>query len=137
YFAHKTKILVTSGSSIPGIQLPQDLSEATRQIWTELQIPSEAILRLPEPKNTSQEIAAFKALVAERGFQKVGVLSSAWHLRRVRALAEKEGLDAIFIAADHRGGEPFFSPALVIPQPGALKTTQNAIWELLGRAVGR
>lgn len=137
YFAGKTKILVTSGSAIAGIQFPQDLSEATRQIWTDLKIPEENILRLPEPKNTSQEITAFKALAAERGFRKVGVLSSAWHLARAKALADAAGLSAVFVAADRRGGSLMFNAAGLIPQPGALKTTQNALWELLGRAVGR
>jgi uncharacterized SAM-binding protein YcdF (DUF218 family) len=137
YFAGKTRVLVTSGSAIAGIQYPQDLSEATRRIWRDLNIPEEVILRLPEPKNTSQEIIAIKALAAERGFKKIGVLSSAWHLPRARALAEKEGLVATFIAADRRGGDTLFNAALLIPQPGAFKATQNVLWEWVGRSVGR
>jgi uncharacterized SAM-binding protein YcdF (DUF218 family) len=137
YHLQKTPLLVTSGSTIPGLADPEDLTLATAEIWTSLGVPESAILRIPDPKNTSSEIAAYKAMIASRGFQRVGVVSSAWHLPRVLALAAKAGLEVTPIPADHRAGSGPLHPILLIPQPGAWKRTQLACWEMLGMVVGR
>ena len=54
-------------------------------------------------------------------------------------LCRRAGLEAVPLPADHRSstGETVFHPAILVPQAGALKWTQNAAWELLGALVGR
>jgi uncharacterized SAM-binding protein YcdF (DUF218 family) len=137
YRAGKIGHIVTSGSSIAGLHHSQDLSLATTRILQELGLPEEAIIRLPEPRNTSQEVAAFRDLAAQRGWKKVAVLSSAWHLPRILARCRAAGLDVVPLAADHRGGIPPFHPAFIIPQASAWRNTQFVAWELAGRLVGR
>jgi uncharacterized SAM-binding protein YcdF (DUF218 family) len=133
----KTPILVTSGSSIGGIEPDVDLTQPTLEIWRELGVPESAVRRIPQPKNTSQEIAAYKEMIAREGWKRIGIVSSAWHLPRIMRLARKAGIEATPLAADHRAAIPPFHPLMLIPQFSAANRVQRACWELVGMAVGR
>ena len=133
----KTDTLVTSGSSIPGLHTARDLSAETARIWTDLGIPDSAIVRLPEPINTSQEVAAYKALIEERGWKSVGLLSSAWHLPRILRSCRRHGLKVTPIAADHRSGDMKLTPGVLVPHASGLLLIHRAAWELVGMAAGR
>lgn len=137
YRTGKTRRLVTTGSSIAGISAAQDLTQATRAIWRDLGIPDDAITGLPEPKNTSQEIAAVKALASREQWRRVGMLGSAYHLPRILALCARAGLDVVPIAADRRAGPMIYHPLYAVPSAGALRTLSIVAWEAIGRAVGR
>lgn len=137
YRTGKARRLVTTGSSISGISAVQDLTQATRAIWLDLGIPDDAITGLPEPKNTSQEIAAVKALASREQWRRVGMLGSAYHLPRILALCARAGLDVVPIAADRRAGPMIFHPLYAVPSAGALRTLSIVAWEAIGRAVGR
>ncbi|MCK6548700.1 YdcF family protein [Myxococcota bacterium] len=133
----RTKVLVASGSTIGGFGDVLDLSVAAERMWIELGVPPDVIRRSPEPKNTTEELVAFRAMAAREGWTKLGVSSSAWHLPRAMRLARRLGLDVTPIPSDHRGGRASAHPAALVPQAGALRTTQLALWELVGMAVGR
>lgn len=135
--AGKTRYLVTSGSSIAGISHKQDLSAATMTLWTEVGVPRESIIRLPGPQNTSQEIEAFATLARERGFKRLGLLTSASHLPRALRLCRVAGVEVTPIPADRRGGRLVLHPALLVPQPSAFRLVQLGLWELAGALVGR
>jgi len=137
YRAGRARYLVTTGSSISSISAAQDLSDATRIIWVELGIPDEAIIRIPEPKNTSEEIAATKRLVDTRKWTRVGMVGSAYHLPRILALCARADLSVVPIAADRRGGTPVWHPLGLIPSANSARTFSLVSWETLGRWVGR
>jgi uncharacterized SAM-binding protein YcdF (DUF218 family) len=137
YKLGKTPILVTSGSTIPGIEEDVDLTRATLEIWRDLGVPEEAIRRIPLPKNTSQEIAAYKKMIDQEAWKKVGLISSAWHLPRIMRLARRAEMNATPIPADHRSGMPPFHPMGLIPQPSSANRLHRAAWEWVGMMVGR
>lgn len=136
YHARKTRWLVASGHSIAGLE-PIDLSEATRAIWTEIGVPADRILRLREPTITREEIEAFDRLVSERRFSRVAILSSSYHLSRAMRHAERIGLVASPIAADHRRWPQTFTDIDLVPHRTGFLTVQTACWEMVGRLVGR
>lgn len=136
YRAGRAKVLVTSGRGVPGIS-QDDLTEATLHIWRELGIPEADVVRLREPYNTKQELIALKALVAERGWRRLGLVSSAYHLPRAMAQAERLGLDVVPLAADHHLGPDRFDAMSIIPQIQGFIRVQKVLWELIGRWVGR
>jgi uncharacterized SAM-binding protein YcdF (DUF218 family) len=137
YRRGKTPVLVTSGRSISGWGPARDLSDETATLWSQLGVPREAIIQVPEPVNTSQELAAYRRLVAEKGWTRLGIVSSAYHLPRALGLARRNGLEMTPIAADHRGGG-LPPPALaLVPYGPAFQQTNLAVWELVGRWVGR
>jgi uncharacterized SAM-binding protein YcdF (DUF218 family) len=130
-------ILVASGSSIPGALYPRDLAAETLAIWTELGIDEGAVVTVPGPTNTREELEAYAALVRERGWERVGLITSAWHLRRAMRQAEAHDLHVVPIAADIRGGPRSTGLYSLIPSGRGFKAVQLAAWERVGAAVGR
>jgi len=137
YHAGRTPVLVTSGSSIAALGLAMDISEQTATIWRELGVPDTAIRQIAKPKNTSQELAAYPALIEAEGWKRVGVISSAWHLPRVLRGARRHGLELVPLPADHRGIVPGLALVWFVPQAIGFQQVQSALWELVGMAVGR
>jgi len=135
----KARLLLTSGTSVAGLQQAEarDLAEETRQIWLEFGVADGAIVMVPGPRNTREEIAALKALVAERGWRRVGLVTSAWHLPRALALARSANLEVVPFGADFRGEDPVAGLFGLIPSANGFYRVQTATWELLGRALGR
>ncbi|MEZ4468798.1 MAG: YdcF family protein [bacterium] len=139
YRAGQVDHLVTCGTSVAGIQQVEerDLAEETAALWAGWGVPGAAIVRVPGPRNTREEIAALRALVTAHGWQRVAVITSAWHLPRALALAEAAGLQVVPIGADFRGEAPVPGVFGLIPSANGLYRVQTAAWELLGRATGR
>jgi uncharacterized SAM-binding protein YcdF (DUF218 family) len=135
--AGKTPLLVTSGSPVPGVGAHHS-HRASASLWQEMGIPTLAIIEVKGATNTSEEAKAHAALIRERGWKRVGLVSSAWHLPRALALFEKEGVRVHPLPADHRGDpEPWRGLLSMIPTGGAAALMSQALWEVLGRAVGR
>lgn len=138
WHAGRVRRLVASGASQDSQAGHRDLAKETRQIWMELGIPADAITCLEEPCFiTRDEIRAYRRLKTREGWQRVGLLSSAWHLPRAMALARHEALEVVPIPSDRRGRIPHFQLWHLVPQQEGLVKTQLACWEMLGRRVGR
>lgn len=128
-----TRLLVASGAAAD-----RDLAAETLWIWRDLGIPESALRVVPETcLNTSQEVAAYRRLQLREGWGRVGLLTSAWHLPRALALAEREGLAVLPLPADAQGRQVPFRLWHLVPQEEGLERTQLVAWEYLGRAVGR
>ncbi len=137
YHRALTPLLVTSGSPIAGLS-DHDSAAATAQIWSELGIPRAAIVVVDGARTTSEEARLHTALIRERGWDRVGVVSSASHLQRAMGLFEREGADVVPLAADvHQRPIHWRGFVSLIPTGGAARGVHAACWELLGRAVGR
>jgi uncharacterized SAM-binding protein YcdF (DUF218 family) len=137
YFADKTKTLVCSGSSIPGIDRPRDLAEETAQIWKSWSIPDSAIVRHSGPTITAQEIAALRELGDRHGWKRIGLVTSAWHMPRARRRAFKEGMTIVELPCDWRGVMPPSTWYWLIPNSDGFSRVQTACAEVLASVVGR
>lgn len=137
YYHEQTPLLITCGTSAGTIMANHDLSADTKAIWQRLAIPEDAISVLRDPNNTRREIEVISKLVEERQLQRVGLITSAWHLRRALALASHHELTLHPLPADRRGIIPPFSPTNIVPQAAGLDLLQTALWEYLGTLVGR
>ena len=138
WHAGRAKRLVASGASNDSLAARRNLAVETRAIWLDLGVPASAILCLEEPCFvTRDEIKAYAHLKAREGWQRVGLLSSAWHLPRAMALAKQEELEVVPVPSDRRGRMPRFQLWHLIPQQEGFQKTQLACWEMLGRRVGR
>jgi len=133
----KTPLLVTTGSSIPELHRERDLSAETSAIWRHMGIPETAILTVPEPVNTSEEIAELAELIKEHGWKRVGLVTSAWHMPRAMALARALDIEPVPLPADRGGSIPEATPLHLIPRGEHMETFHRISWELLGRLVGR
>lgn len=125
--------LITTGRSITEAGEDRLLSEETSRIWEGLGIPAEAILPLPEPRNTREELIAVAALMRSHPeWKRVGLCTSASHLRRALKEARSQHLELIPVPSDFRSGEIIFSPMYLVPQGRGFRDVQTALWEYLG-----
>ena len=136
FLTGKTKHLVTSGLSVTDIRGSRSLADDTATVWRELGIPETAITRLSKPRTTSEEIRAYKELIAENSWKRVGVCSSAWHLRRIEKLCRNEGVSLVPVPADFLSGSLPWTPMYAVPQSRGFQNVQKALWEFLGGATG-
>jgi uncharacterized SAM-binding protein YcdF (DUF218 family) len=109
----------------------------TRTIWEQLAIPPAQVLVEPAPDNTAQEIALIKRLAGERGWKRIGVVSSAWHLPRVARLASRQGLAVLPIASDWLGAMPPWTGELMVPKSEGAHLLELALKEHLGSLLGQ
>ena len=136
FFAGKTRHLVASGLSVTDIGGSRSIADDTASLWLALGIPDKAITRLSKPRTTSEEIRAYKELIAVNSWKRVGVCTSAWHLRRVEKLCRKEGVQIIPVPADFLSSPLPWTPMYAVPQARGFQNVQKALWEFLGSATG-
>ncbi|RYD18443.1 MAG: YdcF family protein [Verrucomicrobiaceae bacterium] len=136
YLKGQSRHLVTSGLSVTDIGGKRSLADDTAAVWRDLGIPETAITRLSEPRTTSEEIHVYRELISRKGWKRVGICSSAWHLRRVMNLCEKEGVEMIPVPADFLSSELPWTPLYAVPQSRGFQNVQKALWEYLGALAG-
>ncbi len=134
YFAHKTPLLVASGSTAPALGISRDHAADTDEIWRTLGIPATAIMQEADAHITADEIALYKKLRDHYGWKRIGVVTSAWHLPRALAIAKRMQLElqpipAAYVGASRPRG---FTPIYLVPQIGGFVTLHLALWERLG-----
>ena len=138
WHAGKARLLVASGASHLGGGGFQDEGQETRVLWRSVGVPDRAILAVAEPCwNTRDEIRAYARLQARHGWKRMALVSSASHLPRAMALADRAGLVFTPLGADRLGRPHAFQVHLLIPQGDGFELTQRACWEYLGRWTGR
>lgn len=126
-------VLITTGRSITERGADRILSRETSEIWQTLGIPEEAILEIPEPRNTAEELTAVAKLAEEHPeWRAIGLSSSASHLPRALKEAARVGLQVIPVPSDFRSSPMSFSPMYLIPQGRGFRDVQTALWEYLG-----
>jgi uncharacterized SAM-binding protein YcdF (DUF218 family) len=137
YHLKKKSLLVTTGTPIAGFKVPFDSTVATRRMWRDLGINDDDIIAVGDTRTTSEEATACATLIKARGWQRVGLVTSAWHLRRAKGLFDRAGVDVVPIAADHRGRPGYEGLYSLVPVGQGAWLQQKAVWELIGAAVGR
>ena len=130
YLAGDTPTLVASGTTLMGV----DISALTHDHWRALGIPEDAIRVIPDPKNTAQEIDAYAQLMEEEGWHRVGLVTSATHMRRAQALCRLRGIAMTPLPADFLGPQDLELEAFLwpVPQARALTNLEIVVWEVLG-----
>lgn len=135
--AGKTGYLVSSGTSIEALYGKRDYATETKTLWMGLGVPESAILSVPEEvRNTEEEIQAYVRMAEARGFKRMGLITSAWHMPRALALARQAGLDVLPIPADRRWSRMYFSPVFLVPDKDGFLDVNTALREILGRLLG-
>lgn len=129
--------VVTSGATVAGMGASRDLAAETASILSDMGVDADRVVQLDEGKNSSQEIRAYKALADERGWTRMGLVTSAWHMRRAMRLAENAGLEVVPLPADFRGSFPVQGILFFVPDGRGFRDVSAACWEFLGAAVGR
>lgn len=138
YHAGKAPLVVASAGNVwsksPNVQSGAD---AMRILLEALGVPEAAIL-VEENSRTTHENAVFTAkLAAERGIERVLLVTEAWHMPRAEATFRQVGLEVV-PAPTHNVSKPA-RPGILMILPGAwaLNNSSLALKEYLGFLVYR
>lgn len=128
--AGKAPLVFVSGSSPFG---GESQSGAMKEFLLELEVPDSWIVEENEARNTYEHAVHLKPLFEERGIRSVIVVTSAWHMRRSRAVLESHLSDYeyTFFPVDSKRGKTY-SPLDYLPTVGALEATTAIIKEKVG-----
>jgi uncharacterized SAM-binding protein YcdF (DUF218 family) len=137
YHRGQARRLGASGSPIAGLVGTHDSVRATREIWTDLGVPADAIVEVQGARNTSEEAQRYAALLRERDFDRIGLVSSATHLRRAIARFEAEGVEVEPLPADFRASPEWAGLYSVVPDGDGASSLARACWEWVGALAGR
>lgn len=137
FHARRTSLLVATGTPIAGFLKPFDSLSTTTTLWRDVQVPADAIITVTDTRTTSEEARAVAALARARGWGRIGLVTSAWHMRRAERLFRAAGVDVVPLAADHRGDPTWEGLYSVVPVGNGAYLQQKAAWEWIGALVGR
>lgn len=117
--------------------LDRSEGQLTREVLVSLGVPADAIT-VGGGRNTSEEMTALAETF--RG-QRIGLVTSAWHMKRAVRLANEAGIEVVpypsdFLAA---GPAPHGVKSLLafVPQASAMDTSTRAVREFYAEAVSR
>ncbi|MEZ6060359.1 MAG: YdcF family protein [Planctomycetaceae bacterium] len=142
YHQGLTRKFICTGRKIGEMtNIDADPSQRSAEILMALGVPEAAIERFGG-RNTSEEMTELGKRFNGTD-QRVGLLTSAWHLPRALALAKRNGFEPDPLPADFLS-KPSDIPRTtaeivhsLIPQSGPLDTTSMIVKEYVGTLVGR
>lgn len=133
--AGKAPLLLLSGGSAHEGEAPE--AQSMRQFLRELGVPDSAMLLEPGSVTTAQNAAWSARLLRARHIDKVLLVTSALHMRRARALFEREGIQVVAAPTDFEVVDRPLRLLDVVPDAEALEGSARAFKELVGTLAGR
>ncbi len=142
YHQKIAKRFICTGQRIASMNASSvDPADSSREILVKLGVP-ESVIETAGGRNTSEEMQLLGSRFKDSN-QRVGLLTSAWHLPRALRLANRNGLQPVPLPSDFRSTEK--SAALtvgqivesMIPNGFALGSTWSFAKEYLGMLIGR
>jgi uncharacterized SAM-binding protein YcdF (DUF218 family) len=113
-----------------------DPGRQTNTIFTEVGVPERDIVWL-QGRNTKEEIASIAEAAKARGWKRIGLITSAWHMRRAMRLASRAELRLEPLPADSSVGPWDWWDLSLIPNSGSLSDLGLLCKEWLAALVKR
>jgi uncharacterized SAM-binding protein YcdF (DUF218 family) len=133
--AKKAEHLVFTGGRIPWEKQLEVEGAVARRLAQARGVPAERVLVTREVGNTDDEAHAVASMMRERGWSKVILVTTAWHMPRATRLFRKAGVDFVPFGVDYRTDTRDSVTALdFFPHAGSLEKTELVLRELYGIA---
>ncbi len=100
--ARRLEVPLVMGGGVAGNRTSLREPDYERRLLTELGVDV-VTMDLGDVVNTRDEVDAAKRMAESQGWEKVALVTSAWHLRRAMKLCENVGLSAVPRGCDYRG----------------------------------
>jgi uncharacterized SAM-binding protein YcdF (DUF218 family) len=127
--------LVFTGARMPWSKAAEVEGAASARAAIARGIPAEKVLLTREVGNTAAEARAVADLMRERGWRKIILVTSAWHMRRAARQFRKAGVDFIPFPVDYRiDPQGRVSLLDLLPRAEGLSLTETALREAYGIA---
>ena len=133
YRAGKAPVLIFSGGALT-LLTGSTLSEAEQmlQLAVECGVDAAAVILEDRSRNTHENALYVQRILAERGMQRVLLVTSASHMRRAVAAFQAQGVEVIPTPTDVRVIERGFSPLQLVPTTNGLEKSSIAVKEYMG-----
>lgn len=132
---HQADWLVFTGGRIPWEGRTEVEGAISRRAAIARGVPADRVLVTGEIGNTRDEALAIAAIMKERGWKKIILVTSAWHMPRAAHLFRKAGVDIVPFPVDFRhDGQRKVTLLDFLPNAGALADTELAVREWYGLA---
>ncbi len=142
YLAGQAPLLVFSGGRVTwGQGKMRSEAEDMAELAAALGVPASAMLIEPDSLNTFENAANTKALLADRGVERILLVTSAMHMPRALAIFKKQGFAATPAATDFHVVNDPLDPAVttwqgrllsLAPQAESLHYLTRALKEYIG-----
>ncbi len=125
------RILFTGGS---GILFQQDVQEAehAKKILSLLGVSESQIVLESESRNTYENALYTSKILQENGWDKVILVTSAFHMERSKGVFEKQGIKVFAFPTDYRTIKNEINWDSVVPSSGSLENSTTALKEWIG-----
>jgi uncharacterized SAM-binding protein YcdF (DUF218 family) len=131
--ARKVSWVVFTGGRIPWENRIKVEGEESRDEAVRRGVPAERILVTREIDNTAGEAAAVADLMKERGWKKIILVTTGWHMPRSAYLFRKAGVECVIFPVDfRRDRQKKLTPVDFLPKAEALANTETALREVYG-----
>lgn len=135
YHARKAPYIIASGGTLPWKDQAFREAATIKSLLVSWDVPADSILTESTSANTYQNATNTVAIVNERGFDRVLLVTSALHMRRALATFRSAGVDAVPAATDYGVIQGRTTLLSLIPSAGALQGSTAAIREYVGYIV--
>jgi uncharacterized SAM-binding protein YcdF (DUF218 family) len=136
--AGKGTHVVFTGARIPWSGAERGEGELARDEAVRRGVPPEAIVVTDEVANTADEARAVARLMRDRGWRRVILITTAWHLPRAELQFRQAGVDCTPFPVDFRRDRRAPLAGLdFLPRADALANSETALRELYGYAFYR
>ncbi|HET6438773.1 MAG TPA: YdcF family protein [Anaeromyxobacter sp.] len=126
--------LLSAGTAFPEPGEPTE-ADALAAWLREEGIPPDRVLVENKSRNTRENAVESARIVAEHGFRRILLVTSAWHAPRALGCFRAVGLKPDLLAVDHRSGK--VGGLGWLPRAAALSSSTDALHEMLGGLVYR
>lgn len=129
----KAPYLVFTGGRIPWARQAEVEGAALKRLAEARGVPADRIVVTGEVGNTDDEAHAVAAVMRARGWSKIILVTSAWHMPRAARLFRKAAVDFIPFPVDYQTNVRAPLTLLdFLPRAEALAKTESAMRELYG-----
>jgi uncharacterized SAM-binding protein YcdF (DUF218 family) len=129
----KAKWLVFTGGRIPWAGPAEAEGMRARRVAIARGVPAESVVVTREVGNTVDEANAVRDLMIERGWTRIILVTSGWHMPRAARLFRTTGVSFVPFPVDFQT-DPKMPLSLLdfLPHADGLRTTETVLRELLG-----
>ena len=129
----KAPFLVFTGGRVPWATQVEVEGASSKRLAEARGVPADKILVTGEVGNTDDEAHAVAAMMRERGWSKIILVTSAWHMPRSARLFRKAGVDFVPFPVDYQTDVQSRLTVLdFLPRADGLVKTETAVRELYG-----
>jgi len=133
FHSGKAPIVILSGGRLPWHANQGPEADAMLRFLVDLGVPEDKVLLERQSRNTYENARETQRLLADRGMDRVLLVTSAYHMPRAQATFHAAGIRVIPAATDYEVPEERELTLLdFLPDAGALKNGSSAMKEYLG-----